>query len=62
MISMIDGKDESQNVAMENAKAIAMAMMVMVRMVVMLDDVTIRLDRLVCVCDDIRKLARFENR
>jgi hypothetical protein len=33
MISMIEGKDESQNVAMENAKAMAMAMMVMVRMV-----------------------------
>jgi hypothetical protein len=31
-------------------------------MVVKLDDVTICVDRLVCVCDDIRKLARFERR
>lgn len=62
MISMIEGKDESQKVAMANARAMAMAMMRMVRMVGKLDDVTIGLDRLLCFLDHLVKLARCKNR
>ena len=58
MISIIEGNEGSQKVAIAMAKAMAMAMIRIIRMVVMLYDVIIGLDCLLCFLYDKGKLAR----
>ena len=58
MISIIEGNEGSQKVAMAMAKAMAMAMIRIIRMLVMLYDVIIGLDCLLCFLYDKGKLAR----